>query len=204
MIPAFVAVIFGLAAGYAVARFLDRSRIQQAKSDAEEILNSAKKEAETIKKEALLQAKDKLFQARTDLENEIKERRGELLSRESRLLHKEEILERKGAQLEQKEASVARRDREIEATFKHAKDKEREAEGASTVDLRVPVPCAAEEFEIRLSEACGAVIDLERRGIPYRLWIGNRMCADARNAALAALASARRDGGPASSRDVHP
>lgn len=128
MIPAFVAVIFGLAAGYAVARFLDRSRIQQAKSDAEEILHSAKKEAETIKKEALLQAKDKLFQARTDLENEIKERRGELLSRESRLLHKEEILERKGAQLEQKEASVARRDREIEATFKHAKDKEREAE----------------------------------------------------------------------------
>lgn len=87
--------------------------------------------------------------------------------------------------------------------------KEREAEGASTVDLRVPLPCAAEEFEIRLSEACGAVIDLERRGVPYRLWIGNRMCADARNAgnrtaALAALASARRDGGPASSRDAHP
>ena len=62
MIPALVAVIVGLGAGYAVARILDRSRIQQAKTDAEEILNSAKKEAETIKKEALLQAKDKLFQ----------------------------------------------------------------------------------------------------------------------------------------------
>jgi uncharacterized protein (DUF58 family) len=81
--------------------------------------------------------------------------------------------------------------------------KEREAETASTVDLRVPVPCAAEEFETLLSEACGAVIDLERREIPYRLWIGDRMCADAREAgnryaALTALATARGDGGPTS------
>lgn len=128
MIPALVAVIIGLGAGYAAARILDRSRIQQAKTDAEEILSSAKKEAETIKKEALLQAKDKLFQARTDLENEIRERRGELTARETRLLHKEEVLERKATQLEHKESTITRRDREIENTFKQVKEKERDAE----------------------------------------------------------------------------
>ncbi len=77
VIPSLVAVILGLGGGYAAARLFDKSRIQSAKTDAEEIVKTATKEAETIKKEALLQAKDKLFQARTDLENEIKERRSE-------------------------------------------------------------------------------------------------------------------------------
>lgn len=77
--------------------------------------------------------------------------------------------------------------------------KEREAEIVPAVELRVPVPCAAEEFETRLSMACGAVIDLDLRRIPYRLWIGERLCADARDrgghpAALASLATARCDG----------
>jgi uncharacterized protein (DUF58 family) len=87
--------------------------------------------------------------------------------------------------------------------------KEREAESSRAVDLRVPVPCPAEEFEARLSEACGTVIDLDRRRVPFRLWIGDRLCADARDAggrsaALAALATARGDSGPdAPGREAH-
>ncbi len=77
--------------------------------------------------------------------------------------------------------------------------KEREAEIVPAVELRVPVPCEAGEFETRLSRACGAVIDLDRRRIPFRLWIGEHLRADARDAggraaALAALATARCDG----------
>jgi uncharacterized protein (DUF58 family) len=75
--------------------------------------------------------------------------------------------------------------------------KEREAESVPAVDLRVPVPCPHEEFEARLSAACGSVIDLERRGIPFRLWIGDRLRSretEGRAAALAALATARADG----------
>jgi ribonucrease Y len=128
LIPALVAVIVGLGGGYAAARFLDKSRIQSAKTDAEEIVKAATKEAETIKKESLLQAKDKLFQARTDLENEIKERRSELSARETRLLKKEENLERKTSQLEAKEGAVAKHEKEIDQGFKRAKEKEKEAE----------------------------------------------------------------------------
>jgi uncharacterized protein (DUF58 family) len=76
--------------------------------------------------------------------------------------------------------------------------KERESESAPAVDLRVPAPCAGETFEARLSAACGAVIDLDRRRIPYRLWIGDRVFCDARDPrrrskALSALATAGRD-----------
>lgn len=129
LIPALVAIIVGLAGGYAAARILDKSRIESAKNQADELKKSAEKEAETIKKQALLETKDKLFQARSDLENEIKERRGELSARESRLLKKEENLERKASQLEVKEGSLIKHEKEIDSGYKRAKDKEREADG---------------------------------------------------------------------------
>jgi ribonuclease Y len=128
LIPALVAVILGVGGGYALARFLDKSWVQSAKTEAEEIVKTASKEAETIKKEALLQAKDKLFQARTDLENEIRERRSELSAREVRLVKKEENLDRKASQLESKEAVIAKHEKDIDQGFKRAKDKEKEAE----------------------------------------------------------------------------
>lgn len=79
--------------------------------------------------------------------------------------------------------------------------KEREGESARAVDLRVPVPCPGDEFERRISEVCGAVLALEDRSIPYRLWLGDRLVSDAagrdrRTRALEALATARADGTP--------
>ena len=74
--------------------------------------------------------------------------------------------------------------------------KEREGEATPWVDLRVAESGTPEAFETRLSEACGAVLDLERRGVPFRLRIEDRLCADAhdpdrRSKALEALAKAR-------------
>ncbi|MBI4966059.1 MAG: ribonuclease Y [Desulfomonile tiedjei] len=126
VIPALVAAIMGIAAGYVAARILDKRRLDSARAVVDEILKSANKEADTIKKEALLQAKDKLFQARTDLENEIKESRSELSARESRLLKKEENLERKASQLESREAGVARHEKDVDAGHRKLKDKEKE------------------------------------------------------------------------------
>ncbi len=128
LLPALVAILVGGAAGYAVTRILDNSRGHSAKSEADEIIKAAKKEAETVQKEALLQAKDKLFQSRTDLEHEIKERRAEISVREARLLKKEENLERKTSQFESKEMALAKREKDIDTGHKRAKEKELEAE----------------------------------------------------------------------------
>lgn len=128
LIPSLVGLILGIAAGYAAARFIDRSRLHAAQTKAAEVLKEAQKEAETIKKEALLQAKDKLFQAKADIENELRERRAEFSAREARLLKKEEHLERKSGQIEFKEQTLAKHEKEIENTYKRAKDKEKEAE----------------------------------------------------------------------------
>jgi len=76
--------------------------------------------------------------------------------------------------------------------------KEREGEATPGIDLRVDESGTPEAFEARLSEACGAVLELERRAVPFRLRIGDRICAEAndpdrRSKALEALAKARFD-----------
>ena len=74
--------------------------------------------------------------------------------------------------------------------------KEREGEATPAIDLRVEESGTPEAFEARLSEACGAVLELERRAVPFRLRIEDRICAEAhdpdrRSKALEALAKAR-------------
>jgi uncharacterized protein (DUF58 family) len=77
--------------------------------------------------------------------------------------------------------------------------KEREGESAQAVDLRVPVAGPGDDFERRVSEACGAVLALEERGVPYRLWFGDHLVSgaadrDRKGRVLEALATVRADG----------
>ena len=79
--------------------------------------------------------------------------------------------------------------------------KEREGEATPAIDLWVEESGTQEAFEDRLSDACGAVLELERRAVPFRLRIGDRLCAEAhdpdrRSKALEALAKARFDPAP--------
>lgn len=79
--------------------------------------------------------------------------------------------------------------------------KEREGEATPAIDLWVEEGGTQEAFEDRLSDACGAVLELERRAVPFRLRIGDRLCAEAhdpdrRSKALEALAKARFDPAP--------
>lgn len=80
--------------------------------------------------------------------------------------------------------------------------KEREGEATPTIDLRVEETGTPEAFEALLSDACGAVLELDRRAVPFRLRIGDRLCTEAhdtdrRSKALEALARARFDLAPA-------
>jgi len=80
--------------------------------------------------------------------------------------------------------------------------KEREREADPAAEVAVPEGGPEGRFEQRLSLACGAVLALDRQNVPFRLRIGDRVCArpcdpDRRTKALRALATARFDGGRA-------
>lgn len=89
------------------------SKIANAEKSAEEILVSARREADSIRKEADIQAKDTVFQAKSAWEDEVREIRRELQSQEKRLQQKEENLDRKSSQLDGRDSELQKRERSL-------------------------------------------------------------------------------------------
>lgn len=120
----------GAAIGYLMATYLNKiiskSKIKQSEQKAQEILESAKKQADYIKKEAALHARNNLLELRAEFEKETKDRRQELVSLEKRLLQKEEYLEKKEDIISKKEADILRRERNISVSERSLSGKEEE------------------------------------------------------------------------------
>src|SRR4030067_427999 len=87
--------------------------VGEAAANAEQILQSARKEAENTLREAALQAKDYQLQVKLDFERETRERKNEISQLEKRLLQKEDTLDRKTAALEARAQEFGKREREI-------------------------------------------------------------------------------------------
>ena len=116
-----VAVVIGLALGYALNRYVINAKANRAADEAERTLSEAKKQAETLKKEALLEAKDQIIKQRQEEEKEAKERRREITSVENRLANREESMDRRAESLDKREhqissaaGQIASREREVE------------------------------------------------------------------------------------------
>ena len=69
------AVIGGVAGGFAIAKFLEKSNvshmINNAKKEAASILKGANLESENIKKDKLLQAKEKFIELKSEHEHKM-------------------------------------------------------------------------------------------------------------------------------------
>ncbi|CDZ74930.1 Ribonuclease Y [Peptoniphilus sp. ING2-D1G] len=103
IIAIIISLIIGIAAGYALKKYISEGKINDANVLAERIINDAEHNAESKKKELLLEAKDEIHRLRNENDNEIKQRRKELQSLENRLVNREESVERKISSLEKKE-----------------------------------------------------------------------------------------------------
>jgi len=93
-------------AGFFLNTFLVSKRSKEAQTNANDIRDIAKREAETIRKEAELQAKDILLKMRQEFEIQTKERRDELSAAEKRILTREENLDKRVDLLEKKEKDL--------------------------------------------------------------------------------------------------
>ncbi len=106
IIIAIVSLGVGVAIGYALKRHLLEEKVQEAKKQADQILENAHKEAQAQKKEHLLQAQDEIYNQKKDMENEFKERENAIKKQENRLQKKEERLESKQERISQKESEL--------------------------------------------------------------------------------------------------
>ncbi len=103
--------------GYFLRKYLAEKKIQDAETQAQHILEQAKKDAEARRREMELEAKDLLYRMRQDFERETKDRRQELSGQERRLAQKEENINRRLDLLEKKE-------KEFEAKIENLKKQE--------------------------------------------------------------------------------
>jgi len=106
-----IVIFFGIAliaayAGYFFRKYIAEKKIQVAETQAQHILEQAKKEAQDRRREVELEAKDLLYRMRQDFERETKDRRLEITSLERRLAQKEENIDRRLDLLEKKEKEI--------------------------------------------------------------------------------------------------
>jgi ribonuclease Y len=106
VIIAFVCFIGGVVLGYFLKRFLLEEKVQEARKQADQILENAQKEAQAQKKEHLLQAQDEIYHQKKEMENELKERENTVKKQEVRLQKKEERMESKQERMSQKESEL--------------------------------------------------------------------------------------------------
>ncbi len=109
-----VALIAGLAVGYAARRYLARGRLAAAEREAERVMRDAKREADAVLKEARLEAKEERHRVRADVEAELGERRTELSRIEQRVTQRESQADARALELDRRELAV--REQETAAT----------------------------------------------------------------------------------------
>ena len=88
-----IGIVLGIALGFGIAKFLEKSNvsnlIKNAKKEAASILKDAKAEAESIKKDKILQAKEKFLELKAEHEQVILSRDKKITEAEKRTRDKE-------------------------------------------------------------------------------------------------------------------
>ena len=128
-----IAVLIGVGGAVIVAAlwstvYRKRATVQldEARRDAERIIEDARKSAEAKLKEADLEAKEKLLSMRSDFDRKAQERRDEMKKSEQRLQQKEENLDKKTQQVESRIAEVEKRDKALGEREKKVESREGE------------------------------------------------------------------------------
>src|SRR6476660_1399985 len=110
-----IAAIIGIAGGFAIAKFMEKSNvsnlIKNAKKEAASILKDANQEAENTKKDKILQAKEKFIELKAEHEQVI-------LGRDKKVAEVEKRVRDKESQISNELAKAKKVNDEFEAKAK--------------------------------------------------------------------------------------
>lgn len=109
--PFAIGFIFGLL-GYFV---IQKTKMNDAKNAANELLEQAKKNVEKLEREAYVKAKEKLYSERNQFQSQVRQKENELSREEEKLRKKEKEQRRFENQAREKESSVNKLQKEVEA-----------------------------------------------------------------------------------------
>ena len=90
------------------------SKLESARTQADQMIGDAQRQAETMKKEALLEAKEEILQSKQAAEAEEKQRKKELRTLENRIMQREESLDRRNDALDKREHQLSSQAGQVE------------------------------------------------------------------------------------------
>jgi ribonuclease Y len=109
-----VGIVVGLAVGaagaYALTRVLLGGRVAAARQEREQLLATAKRDAEAIRREAQVDAREQAVKLRAESDEELKGRHAEIIKIEERVLEKEQQIDVKLQELDRREQSLGDRE----------------------------------------------------------------------------------------------
>jgi ribonucrease Y len=97
-----VGLAIGAAVGYFVLKSRTTSRLSEARSDAESIVEDAKRQADTIRREGELASKEAAMRVKDEAEAEARARRAEIARVEERLDNRDTALDRREGELDER------------------------------------------------------------------------------------------------------
>jgi ribonuclease Y len=122
-----IGLVLGAALLLVLMQLLGRSSLGEAAARRDELVNSAKREAENLRRESEIEAREEAVRLRAEVDREAQERRSQITKLEERVLAKQDELEGKLTELLRREQGLADREthiKELQVELKEAKDQE--------------------------------------------------------------------------------
>lgn len=119
-----VGAVVGIAAGYFISRQVIANSAKREEAEAQNVLESARAQAETLRKEAEIEAKDEAFKIRQSAETEKNERLKEARAAEDRLNQREKSLDHRSDSLDSREHQISSMQGQVEKRERELQENE--------------------------------------------------------------------------------
>jgi ribonuclease Y len=168
VLVALLALVAGLAVGFAVRKAIVARRLLTAEARAARLVADAEKEAETRVRDALVEVKQEISAMRKEAEEDVRLRREEVKRNEERLLRREEQLDSKLQELSSREQRLSRTESELdrlrEETARAATEQRKELERVSHLTTQeAKEALIAQVVDDAKREAMGTVREIEQQ-----------------------------------------
>ena len=120
--------ILGIIIGVLTIIGLNTLKIKKDNTKANDIIETAKKEAEKNKRQSILETKEELHKLKLETDKEVKEKKQEIKEAEERLLKREDNIDRRDLALQTREDAVIERENSLIERQKEIQELEEQME----------------------------------------------------------------------------
>lgn len=128
IIISILALLIGLFVGAMFIVIMNKIRLNDARKEADKLIEKAEKEAEKTKRDRLLELKEESYKLKEQTDNEIKEKKKEIAELKESVDEREKNLNKRDELLQERERSLDARDKDLLASQKEIQEKDAKME----------------------------------------------------------------------------